>query len=371
MPNALVCRMKRWNDRMNGLPREALLCALTLLCAAAFFFALPYFWPFLLALGFSALLNAPVGALERGFGKVKIKRSVGTLLMMLVLFGVVGWIAAAVVGRLARELVALLRQAPQWISWVSDTALPYLRGLYDEYQSVLPPEAPDMIGSALSGLGQSLLRLAGTLSAALTGGAWSTATSIPSALLSAVLTVMGTYYLTADRARILAAFRRLLPVELRGRLSEIRQNLFRTLFLQMKSQLAVSMLGMAFLTLAFAIYRIPYGLLLGVSIGLADALPVVGAGLFLIPWSLVSFLAGQTRDGVFLACAYVGVVVIRQVAEPRIVGKNLGLHPLLTMVAIYAGYRLLGAAGLLAGPVLLNVLKAVLEADRRAREKRP
>jgi hypothetical protein len=61
--------------------------------------------------------------------------------------------------------------------------------------------------------------------------------------------------------------------------------------------------------------------------------------------------------------------VIRQIFEPRIVGKNLGLYPLATMIAMYAGYRMMGALGLLGGPVLLNIVKVVLEADRGVAEQ--
>ena len=117
--------------------------------------------------------------------------------------------------------------------------------------------------------------------------------------------------------------------------------------------------------IALAAFRVHYGLLIGLGIGVADALPVLGAGLFLIPWSIAAFVAGNAGAGVLAACLYVGTVVIRQVLEPRIVGHNLGLYPLATMAAMYAGYRLLGFLGLLAGPVLLNVIVVVLEADER------
>ena len=85
--------------------------------------------------------------------------------------------------------------------------------------------------------------------------------------------------------------------------------------------------------------------------------------MFLIPWTVVSFVAGDVRTGALLACIYVGTIVIRQIFEPRIVGKNLGLYPLATMIAMYAGYQALGVLGLLGGPVMLNILKVVLEAD--------
>ena len=188
--------------------------------------------------------------------------------------------------------------------------------------------------------------------------------SLPSALLGVVLTVMGTYYFSADRERIRGFFRRTLPVSWRQRYGFVRKNLLTALFGQVKSQLTVSLIVTAALTLAFVIYGIPYGLAAGVLIGVADALPVIA-------WSLLSFIGGSTGMGVFMACAYVGVIVIRQIAEPRIVGRQLGLYPLLTMMAMYAGYRLTGFLGLLLGPVLLQVMKAVLEADAAAQSVSP
>ena len=70
--------------------------------------------------------------------------------------------------------------------------------------------------------------------------------------------------------------------------------------------------------------------------------------------------------GITLACLYAGAIIIRQILEPRLVGRQLGLYPLATMISIYIGYRLLGFAGLLIGPVLLHLAKAVLDADEVA-----
>lgn len=368
MENSFLHHLKRWDSQMNGLPRKALLIALTLTGAAVLFFLLPYIWPFLLALGFSLLLEPLVGRLAQGIGRLTLSRPLGALLGMLLLFGVAGAAAAALLSRLVQELIGLIKNTPQFISWFSEVAFPYIRTLYDEYSLLLPAYLLDMIQSALMSLGQTLIKAAGTLSAALTSGAFSTAMSIPNVLLSIVLTIMGTYYLTADRERIRRYFRTLLPETLRHRLIFIQQNLLHALFGQLKSQLLVSLIAAVFLTLAFVIFGVPYGFVMGVLIGGADALPVVGAGVFLIPWSLLSFMAGDVSTGIFMACAYVGIIVIRQVAEPCIVGRNLGLYPLMTMIAIYVGYRMLGFIGLLAGPVLLNVIKVVLEADQRTHD---
>ena len=125
-----------------------------------------------------------------------------------------------------------------------------------------------------------------------------TAASLPTVLLSIVLTIMGTYYMTADKERISAFFSAHLPRALSGgTAASCKKNLVHSLFGQIKSQLLVSLIIMTFLMLAFVLFRVRYGLLLGFFIGLADALPVIGAGLFLIPWAVVRTDHGPLRDG--------------------------------------------------------------------------
>ena len=116
--------------------------------------------------------------------------------------------------------------------------------------------------------------------------------------------------------------------------------------------------GIVLILLPFGNALLPVGLVVA-GLGCAPIYPCI------IHSTPAHFGADRSQAiiGVQMACAYVGVVVIRQVAEPRIVGRQLGLYPLLTMMAMYAGYRLIGFLGLLLGPVLLQVMKAMLEAD--------
>ena len=58
-----------------------------------------------------------------------------------------------------------------------------------------------------------------------------------------------------------------------------------------------------------------------------------------------------------LLILYFAVTVLRQILEPRLVGKSLGLHPLLTLLASYAGWRLFGFFGMLLGPILAMLIK--------------
>lgn len=369
--NAFLERLNLWNMRMNGLPRKGMLVAVTLLLTWLFFVLAPLCWPFLLAMLFSMALEPLVRFCVTHMRRIRLPRGVLTLLGMMVLYGVLGVSLFALVKRLFQELVALAYATPSFVRWLSGTAVPYVQSLYQQYSDVLPTTVMTVVNNALSSLGENLIKMAGTLSASLTGGAVRFTAAIPGVLLSIVLTIMGTYYMTADRDRILGFFRRTFPVGVQRHGNMLKRNLFHSLFGQVKSQLTVSLIITTFLVLAFVIYGVRYGLLMGILIGVGDALPVLGAGLFLIPWSIFEFVLGHYANGIFMLAVYVGTIVIRQISEPRIVGANLGLYPLATMIAIFAGYRLFGFLGLLGGPILLNLLKVVLEADDIARGVKP
>lgn len=366
MYDTIIERLTTWNRKMNGIPRKCMLIAITLLVMMFTVMLVPYCWPFMLGMAFSMLLDPVIKRLPRRLGRLRIGRSVATLLGMVVLFGLVGFLFAIAVNRLWRELMGLVRAVPAIINWLSTTVIPWASDLYSQYQDVLPPSVMVVVNNAISSVGQAMASWAASLSAMLTSGAWATAMSIVDVVLAVVLTIMGTYYFTADRERIGKFLKRTFPHHVREHSALLKANLISSLFGQIKSQLTVSMIIIVFLVVVFVCFGIQYGLLAALIIGVADALPVVGAGLFLIPWSILGFVLGDMHTGVVMAGTYVGTIVLRQIFEPRIVGKNLGLYPLATMVAMYAGYQAFGFLGLLGGPVMLNVIKVVLQADRAA-----
>jgi sporulation integral membrane protein YtvI len=281
---------------------------------------------------------------------------------MVVLFGLLGWGLRALVGRLMQELLSLAKFLSTQNSWqtISNQVITWATNLSQRYAETLPVDLTGTINTIMTEAKNTLMPLANQV----VRGAFTTAMSVPTVLLSVVLTIMATYYLSSDRERIFAFFRRTFPPGMIRKGIVLKRDLFKALFGQIRAQLLVSLLITITVILGLSVQQKPYALLLGMLIGLMDALPVLGAGLFLIPWSLVGFVTGDTATGVGMALLYLAVIVVRQVAEPRIVGKNLGLYPLATMMAMFAGLQFTGnVLGLLLGPVLLNLCKVVLQAD--------
>ena len=94
-------------------------------------------------------------------------------------------------------------------------------------------------------------------------------------------------------------------------------------------------------------------------ISLFDLLPLLGVGTILIPWGLLALLSGNTvlGSGLLVLCGI--VLLVRQLLEPKILGESLGLHPLLTLLAVYAGLRLGGVWGMIAAPAVAVVVRSV------------
>ncbi len=129
---------------------------------------------------------------------------------------------------------------------------------------------------------------------------------------------------------------------------QLKQSLSGWLLAQLK------LIGITFLILStgFFLLRISHAPLWAALISLVDALPVLGTGTVLVPWSLVCLLQGQHVQAVGLIGIYAAAALLRSMLEPKLVGRQLGLDPLVTLLAMYAGYRLWGIAGMLFSPIL-------------------
>ena len=132
------------------------------------------------------------------------------------------------------------------------------------------------------------------------------------------------------------------------------------------AQLRLTGVTLILLLMGFVILRIPYALLWAVGICFLDALPVLGTGTVLLPWGLICFLQGDRARAIGLGGLYVVITLTRSVLEPRLVGKQLGLDPLVTLFALYAGYKVWGIGGMILSPLLAVTVVQLLPENRNS-----
>lgn len=124
-----------------------------------------------------------------------------------------------------------------------------------------------------------------------------------------------------------------------------------TLKSYVKAQGFIMLLDGILCTLAFILIGQPYYLVLGPMVAILDALPVLGAGIFLIPYAIYLMLTSAWWKALVVLFAYVGCIVVRQMTEPRMIGSEMELRPIFTLLSMYVGFRLFGVIGFLLGPV--------------------
>lgn len=223
-----------------------------------------------------------------------------------------------------------------------------------------------VLGSVLSAL-ESLFSGISELAVNLVSGI---VKGVPSLILSMLTMIFSTVFLVADYERIAAFTSQNLPQGVKKLLKNIRIYLTDTLFVVIRSYAAIMFLTFTELSILFAVFGIEKPVLKAAVIALLDILPILGTGGIMIPWAVTSLVLGYTGLGIQLFIIYGIVTVVRNYVEPKIVGAQLGLHPIITLVAMFVGLRLFGIWGLFGFPVGISFLwKQKTEKQRESLEE--
>ena len=132
-------------------------------------------------------------------------------------------------------------------------------------------------------------------------------------------------------------------------------------FAYLKAQGIIIFIVAAVCVTGLLIIKNPYAILLGITIGVVDAFPIFGSGSILIPWAVVELVQKDFFQGAVLITLYVITLLLREIMEPRLMGKEMGLKPLYVLMSVYVGIKLFGLGGIILGPVGLTILKTVME----------
>lgn len=223
---------------------------------------------------------------------------------------------------------------------------------------------PDGIGAAMEQWVLEFFRSGAGLGNKLYDKVFSLATSVlrkmPDIALFSLTALLSGFFLAAELPDLRQLWEKKAPASWQKTWDLAIAKLKGTLFCWLKAQGKLMLITFLVLTAGFLILGLDYPLLFGSIIAIIDALPVLGSGLILIPWSLLQFLAGNTFCGVGLLCIYGAATLIRTAMEPKLLGKQLGLDPLLTLLALYAGYRFFGILGMIFFPMGAMFVKQVL-----------
>ena len=320
-------------------------------------YALPLLLPFVLAFLIAYLLRRPIRFLSR---MLHVPKGLAAVLLVVLTYGVIGLLLALAGIRITATITSLVQQIP---SFYSTYILPDLTNLFAWLENLLSKLDPSLM-SALQDLQSQLLnmlyQLVSSLSGLLLGGvsiATAFATSLPGFLIRLLLMVISTFFIAIDYEKIVRFCLGCLQGNTRKVVLQIKAYVVGTLFVCIRSYALIMSITFVELSIGLSIIGVDRALLVALLIAIFDILPVLGTGGIMIPWAILTALGGNIPRALALLVVYVIITIIRNIIEPRIVGAQIGLHPVLTLMSMFVGNHLFGIVGLFGLPILLSLLR--------------
>ena len=210
-----------------------------------------------------------------------------------------------------------------------------------------------------SGITGSLGALVSDMSKTLLNYITALAASIPELLLKLLILVISTFYMALDYRAISNFIMRQFSDKTRVLITDIRMTLSKTVGKYIRSYALILVITFVELSIGLLIVGIDNAVLVAAGIAIVDIFPVVGSGTILIPWTIICLATGKIGRGIGLGVVYIIVTVIRNIIEPRIVGQNIGVHPLVMLICIILGIYLFGGMGLFIMPLGAAIIKSL------------
>lgn len=308
------------------------------------------FAPFIVAWIFASLLNPVVTWANKKF---KLPRSIGSLLSMLfILSGLLG-IIYVIIHKLWEQIVNFTKVLPE----LSDEIIHQLNAielnLGDKLHLIPGLDAFTNLDSLIENMVGSISNFLTSVIPTIYGGI----SKVPDIVLFTIVMLLATFFMTRDFYYIKAFVKAQFSDTIIDKIVIMQRGVIGALGGYVRTQLILMSITFMICLVGLFLFGIEYALLLSVIIAIIDALPLFGSGTILIPWSIYNLIVGNYSIGIGLLGIYGIIFVTRQVMEPRILASQIGVYALVTVMAVYIGYSIMGFFGLIVGPVLVVVLQ--------------
>ncbi len=312
-------------------------------------YLIPFFLPFVIAF-FLALINEPLIKLLTTI--TKLPRKVASAISLIITLTIIAIIATFGILKIYNELVFLQDNVGTYVDKLSSVYNDWKQSISAFYSS-LPPSITNSLDGQIVGITPKIqLMVSGTVTYLI-----NTLSSVPKMIIFIIVTILSTYFMSSGRIEIRTFFYKQIPQKWADNFRDIKMETFKSLIKYFKAILILISITFVEVLIGLWILGVDYVLLMALLLALADAIPLFGTGLVFIPWIIFSILTGNTKMIIGLAIIWAVGFAIRQILEPKIVGHNIGLHPLVTLMSIYVGLIVFGMIGVFVGPISLIVIK--------------
>lgn len=314
------------------------------LCFFVLCFLLPRLWPFLFGLGLASLFRH-LSRLFRLQSKAAVA-VIGVLFYASVVF--LFWLFLVL---FTGQLVNTARWFPAFFAESLHPAAQQLGDRFIEILQTLAPAFAMSVGELFDLVAVSFTDFVTGASTALLSGITSFLKRLPLFLIGFVFMIVSSFAIAMDYNRVSSFLLRQLPPAARPLMLDIKNFLISCLFKLLRAYAIILCITFAELTIGLWALRIENFWKIAAIVALLDILPLIGSGAFLIPWGIYHLIGGELALGFGILILYGVVAVVRSIVEPRVVGDQLGLHPVVTLAAMFFGLRTFGFIGMIAAPV--------------------
>lgn len=326
---------------------------LALAALATVKYLLPLLSPFVAGFVVAWLLKTPIAFLS---DRVRLKRRAAAALAVLLFYCTIGLLLSLLSIRAFASLRTLIGDLPDiYTRYAAPAVIAFFDGI-EKTVSLMDASLLDafeeMKGNFIQSAGQLVSNLSLQAMARLSG----LASSLPGLFLKLLLMVISTFFIAMDYRRLTGFCLNQLSGKAREVFLQIKSYVVDTLFVCIRSYGLIMSITFLELSVGLTVIGVDGSILIALCISLFDILPVLGTGGIMIPWTVLTAIQGDYPLAFGLLAVYLFVTVIRNILESKIVGSQIGLHPVVTLASMFAGLQLFGILGLFGFPILLSLL---------------
>lgn len=358
---------KRWSFIVNVLYFAIFIAAFFLFMKYAFSTVLPFIAAFVIA----ALLQKPLRFITSK--SAKIPKGATAAILSVFVFAVILGLFSLVGVRIGIAVKDIISYFTDRCSSLGDV-FEFLKTTYLslEISNMLPAEANNAVTSGIDAVGEYIV--SGDIFTALTDNITkfispigSAISKVPSLIIAFVISIVATCFMTSTYDDIRSFIFRQFSEENQNKLRKARRIVLSSVGKMIKAYAAIIGITTCELFIGLSILRLTgaydgsHILLLSLLIACIDIVPVLGTGTVVLPWSVYSFVTGNIGMGIGLLVIYAAITVIRQVIEPKLVAGQVGISPVVTIMAMFIGVKIFGAMGIFILPFIVIIINLLNE----------
>ncbi len=327
-------------------------------------YLLPILLPFFVGGGIALAAEPAVSFSQR---RLKLSRGLSaglgvtvTLLILLGVLSVAGMFLVRELGSIAGAMPNLEQSARQGMVLLQDWLVGMAEKTPEGVRPVLTRSVLNFFNDGTALVEQVSRRIPAAVSSVIS---W-----VPNGVLGIGAGVLSAFLISARLPKLRKAVAQRLPQSWNEKYLPALRRMRKALGGWFKAQGKLALVTYGIVGIGFLILRIPYALAWAALVALVDAVPMLGTGTALIPFAVVSLLQGEHVRAIGLFCIFAAAMLTRTALEPRLVGRHLGLDPLLTLLCLYLGYRFWGILGMILAPILATAAVSAISSEERTKE---